>query len=330
MRKSYPIHLGLLLVISSGFLSMVQAVDGRYSTIKTVDPKATKATKALYANLKKLAKTKLLFGHQDALAYGVTWEDWHKHRSDVEDVCGQHPAVVGWDLGKLGDSPHNLDTVDFEHMKAWIKKVYKMGGINTISWHMDNFYGGSTWDVGNKVVAALLPGGEKHAAYLAKLDHFANFVRDLRVGFIFKKKIPIIFRPFHEHTGSWFWWGKGHCSPEEYKALWRFTVEYLRDEKGLHHILWAYSPDIFNDKAHYLECYPGDEYVDILGLDDYHDMGANGHPEDLTKRLRMVVELAQEKDKVAALTETGLESIPQANWWTDTLLRSIQADPVAA
>lgn len=321
-----------LALFSSIFLilSFTYTANSKYAKIKTVDAKATKQTKALYANLKRLAKTNILFGHQDALAYGVEWKEWHKSRSDVKDVCGKHPAVFGWDLSKLGKYSHNIDTVDFEQMKGWIKEVYKMGGINTISWHFDDFHGGDSWTVGKNVVKTILPGGTKHQAYKAKLDLFVDFVKDLRVGFIFKKDIPIIFRPFHEHTGNWFWWGKKHCSTEEYKALWHFTIQYLRDEKGLHNLLYAYSPDIFEDKEHYLERYPGDDYVDILGFDDYHDVGKSGKMEDLTRRLKMVVELAEEKDKLAALTETGFETIPDNNWWTERLLKHIKSDPVAS
>ncbi len=321
----------LLAAIGIMFMLSISEIPNiKYETIKTVDKNATKATKALFVNLQKLAKDHILFGHQDALAYGVEWDDWHKKKSDVKDVCGKYPAVYGWDMSKLGKYKHNIDSVDFKHMRNWMKEVYKMGGINTVSWHLDNFHGGSSWDIGENVVSTILPDGAKHQAYLAKLDLFAEFVKSLRVGFIFKKDIPIIFRPFHEHTGHWFWWGKGHCTPDQYKALWRFTVEYLRDEKGLHNILYAYSPDIFLDKAHYLECYPGDEYVDILGFDDYHDVGESGNIEDLIKRLRMIVELAEEKGKIAALTETGHEAIPHHKWWTEKVLKNIKSDTLAS
>ncbi|HMQ45963.1 MAG TPA: glycosyl hydrolase [Saprospiraceae bacterium] len=296
----------------------------------TVDPKATKQTKALYANLFKIAPEYILFGHQDALAYGVMWKDWHKKKSDVWDVCGQYPAVFGWDIGDIGQRHINIDTVDFEHMREWIIEAYQMGGINTISWHVDNYLTkGSSWDVGDNVVAAILPGGTHHELYLKDLDMLADFFKSLKTGFLGKERIPIVFRPFHEHTGAWFWWGKPHCSPEEYQALWRFTVSYLRDQKEVHNLLYCYSTDVFENKEQYLECYPGDEYVDILGFDDYKDVRPENDPALLTQRLRMLVEIADERGKVPALTETGLEGIPESNWWTERLLRYIKADPVA-
>ncbi|WP_216650021.1 glycosyl hydrolase [Lewinella sp. W8] len=294
-----------------------------------VDPDATKATQSLYENLRALAPEKTLFGHQDAFAYGVEWKHWHRRRSDVQDVCGQHPAVFGWDVSKLGQRPYNIDTVDFRAMQGWIRQAYRMGGINTISWHLDNFLGGDSWTTGTPTVAAILPGGTHHEQYRAKLDLFADFLRELKVGFPVQRPVPIIFRPFHEHTGNWFWWGKPHATAEQYKALWRFTVSYLRDEQQIHQLLYCYSPDVVKNEEEYLEYYPGDEYVDILGLDDYHDVGRWGRAKQLTKRLSMLVQLAEERGKVAALTETGYEAVPERKWWTDTLLRHLEASPEA-
>lgn len=327
----------LLFGIAGGILMLSSCSKNKmdllhFQQLKVVDNKANKATKCLYFNLKKIAPDHILFGQQDALAYGVGWKDHHDFRSDVNDVCGSFPAVFGWDVGRIGRSEYNLDSVKFDNMKKWMCQVYERGGINTVSWHIDNLFTGShSWDVGEKVVASILPGGEKHDLYLAKLDALANLFDDLKVGGLFKKtKVPIVFRPFHEHTGSWFWWGQPHCTPEEYKELFRFTVRYLRDKRGLHNILYCYSPDVVRDREHYLECYPGDDYVDILGLDDYHDVNPLHDQSELTRRLKIVVELAEEKDKLAAMTETGYEAIPQSDWWTTVLLNSIKADPVAS
>ena len=101
-----------------------------------VDSLATTETVALFNNLKAVSQTGLLFGHQDDLAYGIGWKA-SPGRSDVKEVCGDYPAVIGWDLGDIGNEA-NLDGVNFSHMKSWIKQVYDRGGINTISMHLDN------------------------------------------------------------------------------------------------------------------------------------------------------------------------------------------------
>lgn len=290
--------------------------------IPQTDPNATNSTKALYKNLKDVAPKGVLFGHQDDLAYGVTWEK-EQDRSDVKDVCGDYPAVYGWDIGWLGISEYNLDTVYFDDMKRWMLEAYKRGGINTVSWHINNLEtGGGSWDK-TPAVRHILPDSSKHEVYLQRLDAFADFAKSLKPG-LFKKPIPIIFRPFHEHTGSWFWWGKGNCTAEEYKQLWRFTVEYLRDVKGVHNLLYTYSTDVVDSLDQYLEFYPGDDYVDIIGIDNYHFLKSPQTIDKSVAMLEMITDFAEEKNKVAALTETGLESIPMEDWFTNVLLKTIK------
>ncbi len=125
---------------------------------------------------------------------------------------------------------------------------------------MDNPVSGSNaWDT-TQAVYAILPGGTQHALFRSWLDRFADFAHTLRgvpPGRTDTVAIPIIFRPYHEWTGSWFWWGRNHCSPDEFVQLWHFTVDYLRQEKGLHNLLLAYSSDRFHSPEDYLERYPG-------------------------------------------------------------------------
>lgn len=304
------------------------------SAQKLVDEKATPETKSLFNNLKKLSQKNILFGHQEDDAYGVGWKGI-AGRSDVKDVCGAYPAVHGWDVGKEGDIK-NIDGVEFNQTQQWIKEVYERGGINTISWHMDNPVNGkNAWDT-TRAVIHILPGGKDHAKYIERLDRVANFLNSCTSG---TTKIPIIFRPFHEHNGNWFWWGKGNCTEKEYIQLWRFTVDYLKNKKNLHHLLYSFSPDrsrmdLSNAKNSYLYAYPGDDYVDILGYDNYKDVGVawNTLPQEqqlkeLVIGLKAVSQLAEDKNKVAALTETGLEGITNAAWFTEVILNPLKANP---
>jgi mannan endo-1,4-beta-mannosidase len=159
------------------------------------------------------------------------------------------------------------------------------------------------------------------------------------------KSIPVIFRPYHEHNGDWFWWGKGPCSEEEYIALWKFTLHYLRDSMNIHNLLYAISPDrsrtggIDRDSC-FLYAYPGDEYVDILGVDNYWDVGrSSDYLKDMTRAqqdslflgsLQTLVKLAVTKNKIPALTETGLAGVKETNWYTSRLLKPLKGDSLAA
>lgn len=297
----------------------------------TADREATRRTRALLANLHQLAGQKIMFGHQDDLAYGVFWKR-EAGRSDVQETCGAYPAVFGWDLGSRFGSGKmsNIDSVRFADMKRWIRQAYDMGSVNTLSWHLDNLAsGGNSWDT-TTAVRDLLPGGKYHSRLTEQLDVLADLFKSLKTNGLFRHEIPVIFRPWHEHTGHWFWWGAPSCTVDEYKALFRFTVDYLRKEKGVHNVLYAYSPDFFTDKAHYMERYPGDEYVDIFGLDYYYRPESLERTRtDLPLKLSFISELAAEHGKVAAFTETGLEAIPQENWWTQMLLEQVKTARIA-
>ncbi|HPQ98803.1 MAG TPA: glycosyl hydrolase [Saprospiraceae bacterium] len=285
-------------------------------------------TQNLFENLRKLAKTNVLFGHQDDLAYGVHWKK-ERHRSDIKDVCGDYPALFGWEIGHIGQSEFSLDTVWFKDMRKWIQEAYHLGGVNTISWHLNNpCTGGSSWD-NTDCIHDILPGGAYHQIYLEQLEAVGDFIGSLHTGFLSGQRIPVIFRPFHEHSGGWFWWGKGHTSAEDYKTLYRFTVDYLRKDRGLDNVLICYSPDVVADTTAYLEFYPGDDYVDIMGLDDYRDVGQRDRAAELTRRLHFLVELAESHGKIPVLSETGFNEIPDSNWWTEVLWSAIASDPVA-
>ena len=137
-------NLFIILLLCAGMA--VQAVKPIPS-----DPKATPETVKLYQKMLQLQTKGMMFGHQDDLAYGTNWYDV-EGRSDVKEVCGDFPVVFGWELGhlELGNA-YSLDSVKFDNITSWIKKVNKEGGINTISWHFRNpLTGGSTWDLSSK------------------------------------------------------------------------------------------------------------------------------------------------------------------------------------
>jgi mannan endo-1,4-beta-mannosidase len=173
-------------------------------------------------------------------------------------------------------------------------------------------------------VKYIIPGREAHQTYKNILKEIADWANNIKGND--GKLVPIIFRPFHEFDGEWFWWGKTHCTHDEFISLWTFTVSYLRDSLSVHNFIYAFSPDVrFNSEKEYLERYPGNEYVDLVGFDDYADFGRDGyHIKRAVKRLKIVSDYAQKSGKLAALTETGLESIPNQKWWTETLLNTIK------
>ncbi|WP_298155710.1 glycosyl hydrolase [Flavobacterium sp.] len=289
------------------------------------DKNATEEAITLYYNLQKTAQSGFLFGHQDDLAYGVNWR-YEPGRSDVKDVTGDYPGVYGWDLGGLEKkSDKNLDGIPFDKMRQFIIDGKKRGGIITLSWHLDNpLTGKNAWDTTPKSMESVLPGGASHEKYKSWLDEAAKFMLTLKDDK--GKLIPILYRPFHELTGDWFWWCKNNGSPEQFKALWKFTVDYYR-MKGLHNLIYVYNTSDFVSRADFLEYYPGADYADVLSFDTYEYSPPK--PEDTSfiqkcqKQFAIIDDIAKEQHKLIALAETGLEQIPYEKWWTDTLVKAI-------
>ncbi len=292
-------------------------------TFAQVDKNLSVETNLLFQRLIKASLSlnssnqEIFLGQQNAFIQGQGWYETNNDlgsdiRSDMHEVSGTHPIVFGIDFLEIGD--WNRDII-----LEKIKKVQSLGGIITLSWHMptlidDGRGDGSFFDTTSKVVKHILPGGKAHHLYLEKLNQLIIFFNKI-------KNVPIIFRPFHEHNGSWFWWGKDHCTVKEYISLWRFTVDHLRNN-SVHNLLYAYSPDQIRDD--YFERYPGDGYVDILGVDtyfkgkliDFWNMGLDPLM-DWKKDIVWLLKEADKRNKIPAITEFGEEGIKTENFWTD-------------
>ncbi len=295
-----------------------------------IDPGATSETVALFHNLRKLSENSILFGHQSAMEYGHGWSD-EAGRSDVKSVTGSHPAVIGTDFSDLSGRSSDAINRSIESLRKQIVETYGRGGVTTVAWHFNNpvtdtgFY----WKEGASAPAVqnIVPGGSHHEKYREILGTIADLARSLKAqdGTL----APLIFRPYHEFDGDWFWWGKAHCTRDEFIALWRFTVSYLRDELQVHNFIYAFSPDcLFHSEAEFLDRYPGDAWVDMVGMDNYADFGRDDkyHLEAGLKKLKIVSDYAHKAGKLAAFTETGLESIPNPTWWTETLLKTLESE----
>ncbi len=288
-----------------------------------VDAAATPETVALFFNLKKLSEKKFVVGQQDALNafYNNISGD-----SDMKKTTGSNPGLLGSDFMFITDD-ENTEEPDnwFYQQEVQITNdaisAYNQGMINTFSWHIREPYEGKSFYTSEmtnfqkfNAFKSILPGGDNHEYYKEKLQKVAEVAKNVmgENGSL----SPIIFRPFHEFDKDFFWWGSTYSTPEEFIEVWRFTVEYLRDDLGVHNFLYSFSPDnSYLSKSAYLSRYPGDEYVDILGMDNYGDLIAQDAQgiEIANLKLKVVSDLALETVKIAAFTETGYFVDPDQN-----------------
>ena len=283
---------------------------------------------ALLQRLRSLRTNGIMFGHQDDPFYGLGWK-WDRGRSDVLAVAGDYPAVMGFELGgiEVGDAK-SLDSVPFVRIREELLAHVRRGGIATISWHPRNpLTGGTAWDNKNaNTVRSILPGGNQHQKFQTWMLRLSCFLRSLKdeQG----RPVPFIFRPWHENSGGWFWWGKGLCSAEEYKALWRCLQDRLLAD-GLTNIVWSWSPN-YGLKADDLDSYPGDDRVDIIGLDAYQQSkDEQSFIRTLNKDLATLCEFAKGSDRLVALTECGYQNLPDPTWWTRVLKPQIEKFPLS-
>lgn len=299
-----------------------------YAQTEPTDKLATPETRNLYLNLQRLSKKKqMLFGHQDDLYRGKGWENV-PGRSDIKELTGQYPAVLGSDLGKIElGGEKNVSWQKFTTQTTHIQQFYRQGGVNTIAWHMNNPVDPtqgmkSTQD---STIYYLFADPKLIERYHSWMDAAADYLLSLKGDN--GEPVPVLLRLFHEHTGSWFWWGKSHCTPEEYIKMFRYTVDYLRNTRNVHNLLIVYCPDVFETPEEYLERYPGDAYVDVLGFDLYDKdrwHPANTYVDKGRRMIRILNDINKDKKKVTAVAETGFNHIPVYNWFTKTVMPVIK------
>ena len=269
-----------------------------------------------------------MMGHQDDPMYGVTWAGTYDGdraelgRSDVLATVGDYPAVMGFDLGgiEMGDTK-NLDSVPFTRIHDELTAHYGRGGIVTLSWHPRNpLTGGTAWDVSDKtVVKSILEGGSQHAKFLTWMQRVGDFIATLKTQD--GQPVPIIFRPWHENNGSWFWWGQTLCTDDEFRGLWNMLQDYLSVERGFSNLLWSYSPNLDGGwtEARFMQRYPGNDRVTLIGEDAYQWGTEDDFKRALTADLIFLSDFAKKNGKLLAMTECGLKNMTDATWWTRVL-----------
>jgi len=253
---------------------------------------------SLYSNL-ALLEENFLFGQANARNISAAVSGAKNSvgtQSDVKDVVGSHPAFIESDFMWYYDDP-----IFTSNDIAFLQDHYDEGGIVGYAWHFrdpqgefyDSDYKGYSHDNSdllNDIVNDL--NGRQDWFYQQIDDYALPALNTLK-----QAGIPVIIRPFHEMNGGWFWWGNKPAA--DYIALYKMFADYLRVTKGLDNLILAWSPNVSFDTTA-KGYYPGDDYVDIVGLDYYEPTAAA-----LAAELEKVVAFSSGHNKIAALTETG-------------------------
>lgn len=297
------------------------------NSILPVNPEASPEARALLERIYEISGIKTLAGQHNTPAQLSEYSD------QAEQITGKYPALWGQDFGFTAD---DMDGVIYRQaVMDEAKRQYAAGSIITLMWHAvrptedepvtfkESICGKVTDDEWSDL---LTPGTEIYDRWEGQVDTIAAFLTQLR-----DAKIPVLWRPYHEMNGDWFWWGM-KTGERGYKALYAQLYDRPTRFHSLNNLLWVWNANA--PASHilpYAACYPGAEFVDILATDVYRNDYQQSHYDDL-------VTLAA--GKPVALGEVGpvptaevLQSQTRWAWfmvWTGQLTRENSLETVRA
>lgn len=284
---------------------ITNAATGLIRPPKTLtDPNATSESKSLMSFLVDYYGQQVLSGQQDM-----------SEMNYIYSVTGKMPAVGVLDLMDYSPSRIEHGANPTGTVESYINWANSGGGILSSSWHWNaptdlidepnaewwrGFYTfATTFDI-QAVLAD--PNSEKYQLVIRDLDAIAVQLKKFQ-----DANQPLLWRPLHEASGGWFWWGaKG---PGPFIELWRLMHDRFVNYHHLHNLIWVYT---VGDAA----WYPGDNYVDIVGMDIYPS-----DPNTSMVGYWLDTQSRHEGVKLVTLSESGI--VPDPNkiradkvWWS--------------
>ena len=254
------LHLLRLALLVAGLLSSVVSFAQR----KPINPNATPEARQLLKYLYKLRGKKTLSGMHNVLGRMSANTD------RVQQLTGKYPAIWGGDFG-FADSTHDIDNIKYRPLLVpEIRRQHGRGAIIVLSYHQANPAIGEPCDFKGGIISKLTdaqwqelltPGTPLYQKWAIQMDLLAGYLAQLQAA-----HIPVIFRPYHEMNGDWFWWG-GRPGATGYLALWQQLYAYHTEHHHLNNLLWAWTPDKPNPGVE--TYFPGRDKVDLLGTDIY-------------------------------------------------------------
>ncbi len=267
---------------------------GQGRTIQPADPEATSAARKVLAYLYELpnrSENRLVSGHLagGSVGPGVPDEVCSGYRFKMDEIEYLHEVSGQW-VGLIGadycagffDFPNPFESqMDYREMNRGLIDYWKRGGLVIITTHQFDpreFRGDGGQCVQRQAKTPLefhkvyQEGTEENEGMRAIMDRWAEGLGELA-----DAGVVVLWRPYNEITNSGKWWCRRPA--DQFRALYRYTFDYLTRIKGLHNLLWVYDAKAPEKNALELSHYPGDAYVDIVGLTMNWDSGPCEEPQ---------------------------------------------------
>ncbi len=224
----------------------------------TANPNSTEDARRVLAYIKSLpSKTanKVLSGQEFSYSNSRGISQYDEYIADVESETGHKIAVIGTDLNfGPGIGPTNW-------ANAQLTQHWKEGGLVLVTWHPINPM--TLTNINDRSINfanVYQQGTTENREWEKRLDLAAGVLKELQ-----NNGVAVIWRPFHEMQGSWYWYG--NRNRDDFINTWRHMFEYFTNHHQLNNLIWLYAiaggGTIAEDA--YLGYYPGDNYVDIVG-----------------------------------------------------------------
>jgi mannan endo-1,4-beta-mannosidase len=305
----------LAALLAMGSVCAAQAPDAQ-----SVDPDATPAARTLLHDLDAISGHATIGGQHN---YPNTVSEYSDR---VFDLTGEFPGIFGQDFGfSSGDDKDS--TLGRPSMIAEVIREYRAGAVIALTWHAvrptddepvtfrDSVQGHlSDWEWHQ----LLTPGTDIYNRWCRQVERIAGYLKELQ-----DAGVPVLFRPYHEMNGNWFWWG-GRPGPEGSAALYRQLFERYVHVDHLHNLVWVWNVNSPNGSSAgpVVDYLPGAEYADVLTMDIYEPY----RPEFY----QSMVALADPIHKPIGLAEVGampsLETLAQEPRWAYFMMWSDMAE----
>ncbi len=265
-------------------------------TAPLCNPNASEEARRLYSYLCDIYGDSFLAGQTcDQGPYG-------KEMQVIKKTTGKMPAVLAMDF--MDYSPSRVEHGTEGHTTEYAIDFWNQGGIVAFHWHwtapskyITGEWGGSFYTENTNIDLAKIMNGEDEEGYqllMSDVDVIAE-----QLGILQDAGVPVLFRPLHEASGGWFWWGA--AGPDAYKKLYIAIYEKLTNEYELNNLIWVWN----GQDAGW---YPGDEYVDIIGEDIYP--GERVYHSQISAYLNAAQNYSTER-KLVYMTENGCVFDPE-------------------
>lgn len=244
-------------------LPIMQSISSSFNSSAPVNPAASEEARKLLSDLRGLSGKGIISGQHDYL------ESPDEQNNKLKNTSGEHAVMHGYELGAINNQSKATIAAQRQAVVDSAIKWHREGGIVAMTFHQSLPGTSPKWtNVSTKLSqekfdAYVTPGTSQYKSLIAELDEIAVYLADLR-----DTGVPVLWRPYHEMNGDWFWWGK----KDNFSALWNIMYDRFVNTHKLNNLLWVWNPNAPNEwSGLYKDYYPGANKVDVLAADIYNN-----------------------------------------------------------